>query len=51
MTGTTSPRVTPTAGFFFRILRLYLVHFRGQPRSPFQLMGVAPEPKSEAWRR
>jgi pimeloyl-ACP methyl ester carboxylesterase len=34
---------------FFRILRLYLEHFRGQPGSPFQLMGVAPEPKSEAW--
>ena len=24
-------------------------HFRGQPCSPFQLMGVAPEPKPEAW--
>ena len=34
---------------FFRVLRLYLDHFRGQPGSPFQLMGVAPEPKSEAW--
>ena len=34
---------------FFRVLRLYLEHFRGQPGSPFQLMGVAPEPKSEAW--
>ncbi len=34
---------------FFRILRLYLTHFRGQPSSAFQLMGVAPEPKSEAW--
>jgi uncharacterized protein YndB with AHSA1/START domain len=34
---------------FFRILRLYLTHFRGQPGSPFQLMGVTPEPKSEAW--
>src|SRR3990170_123319 len=33
----------------FRILRLYLTHFREQPCSPFQLMGVAPEPKSEAW--
>jgi uncharacterized protein YndB with AHSA1/START domain len=34
---------------FFRILRLYLTHFRGQPCSAFQLMGVAPEPTSEAW--
>src|SRR5215210_7264890 len=34
---------------FFRILRLYLTHFCGQPSSAFQLMGVAPEPKSEAW--
>jgi uncharacterized protein YndB with AHSA1/START domain len=34
---------------FFRILRLYLTHYRGQPSSAFQLMGVAPEPKSEAW--
>jgi uncharacterized protein YndB with AHSA1/START domain len=34
---------------FFRILRLVLTHFRGQPCSAFQLMGVAPEPMSEAW--
>jgi uncharacterized protein YndB with AHSA1/START domain len=34
---------------FFRILRLYLTHFRGQSCAPFQLMGIAPEPKSEAW--
>jgi uncharacterized protein YndB with AHSA1/START domain len=34
---------------FFRILRLYLTHFRGQPCSAFQLMGVGPEPKSETW--
>jgi hypothetical protein len=34
---------------FFRILRLYLTHFRGQPSAAFQLMGVALEPKSEAW--
>ncbi len=34
---------------FFRILRLYLAHFRGQRGSAFQLMGVAPEPKAEAW--
>ena len=34
---------------FFRILRLYLTHFRGQRCSTFQLMGVAPEPLSKAW--
>src|SRR4051812_41091728 len=34
---------------FFRILRLYLSHFRGQLCSPFQLMGVAPEPTPGAW--
>jgi pimeloyl-ACP methyl ester carboxylesterase len=34
---------------FFRVLRLYLAHFRGQPGRSFQVMGVAPEPKSEAW--
>src|SRR5215210_4846993 len=34
---------------FFRILRLYLTHFRGQPCAAFQLMGVAPEPKEAAW--
>jgi uncharacterized protein YndB with AHSA1/START domain len=34
---------------FFRILRLYLKHFSGQRCSAFQLMGAAPEPKSEAW--
>jgi uncharacterized protein YndB with AHSA1/START domain len=34
---------------FFRILRLYLTHFRGQSCASFQLMGMAPEPKSEAW--
>jgi uncharacterized protein YndB with AHSA1/START domain len=34
---------------FFRILRLYLAHFRGQPSSAFQLMGMSPEPKSTAW--
>ena len=34
---------------FFRILRLYLTHFRGERCSTFQLMGVAPEPVSEAW--
>ncbi|MBI3840283.1 MAG: SRPBCC domain-containing protein [Planctomycetia bacterium] len=34
---------------FFRILRLYLTHFRGQPCSTVQLVGVAPEPGSKAW--
>ncbi|MCI0352560.1 MAG: SRPBCC domain-containing protein [Acidobacteriales bacterium] len=34
---------------FFRILRLYLTHFRGESCIPFQMMGIAPEPKSEAW--
>jgi uncharacterized protein YndB with AHSA1/START domain len=34
---------------FFRLLRLYLTHFRGQPCSAFQLMGAAPEPTQEAW--
>jgi uncharacterized protein YndB with AHSA1/START domain len=34
---------------FFRVLRLYLTYFRGQPSAAFQQMGVAPEPKSEAW--
>lgn len=34
---------------FFRILRLYLTHFSGQPSSMFQLMGTAPEPKETAW--
>src|SRR5437870_1931392 len=29
---------------FFRILRLYLTYFRGQPCSAFQLMGAAAEP-------
>lgn len=36
---------------FFRILRLYLQHFKGEPGTPFQLMGVAPEPQAEAWER
>lgn len=34
---------------FFRILHLYLTHFRGQTASSFQLMGFAPEPVSQAW--
>jgi uncharacterized protein YndB with AHSA1/START domain len=34
---------------FFRILRLYLTHFRGQRSVMFQLMPTAPEPKADAW--
>jgi uncharacterized protein YndB with AHSA1/START domain len=34
---------------FFRILRLYLAHFRGQTGSQIQLTGWAPEPKAKAW--
>jgi uncharacterized protein YndB with AHSA1/START domain len=36
---------------FFRILRLCLQHFRGLPSASFQVMAVAPEPKSEVWER
>jgi len=34
---------------FFRVLRFYLTHFRGQPGVMLQAMGAAPEPKSQAW--
>lgn len=34
---------------FFRILRLYLTHFRGQRCSSFQLMGFAAGPVAAAW--
>jgi uncharacterized protein YndB with AHSA1/START domain len=34
---------------FFRILRLYLAHFRGQHGVSFQLMATASEPKEAAW--
>jgi uncharacterized protein YndB with AHSA1/START domain len=34
---------------FFRILRLYLTHFRGQRGSAMQMGNATPEPKSEAW--
>ena len=34
---------------FFRILRLYLTYFRGQPCAAFQTMGFGPEPKAKAW--
>jgi uncharacterized protein YndB with AHSA1/START domain len=35
---------------FFRILRLYLTHFAGQPCSAFQLMAMTPGPKDAAWK-
>jgi uncharacterized protein YndB with AHSA1/START domain len=34
---------------FFRILRLYLAHFPGQPCAGFQVMGVTVGRESEAW--
>lgn len=34
---------------FFRILRLYLTHFRGQHGSVIQQIGMAPPPASAAW--
>jgi uncharacterized protein YndB with AHSA1/START domain len=34
---------------FFRILRLYLAHFRGQRCTTLHLIGVAPAPEGEAW--
>jgi hypothetical protein len=34
---------------FFRNLRLYLTHFRGEPSSAIQLTGFGPEPKAKAW--
>lgn len=34
---------------FFRLLRLYLAHFRGQPCAPFQVMGAGPEPTAATW--
>jgi hypothetical protein len=34
---------------FFRILRLYLAHFRDLPCAAFQVMGMAPEPVGTAW--
>ncbi|MGK9233446.1 SRPBCC domain-containing protein [Inquilinus limosus] len=34
---------------FFRILRLYLAHFRGQHGVNLQLMGAGPDPKEAAW--
>jgi uncharacterized protein YndB with AHSA1/START domain len=34
---------------YFRILRLYLTHFRGQRCSNIQLVSMAAEPASQAW--
>lgn len=34
---------------FFRILRLRLEHFAGQPAAQFQAMAMVPSPKTEAW--
>ena len=34
---------------FFRLLKLYLAHFAGQPCSRIQLLGFAPAPASTAW--
>lgn len=34
---------------FFRILRLYLTHFRGQRGAQFQIISFAPEPVAAAW--
>jgi hypothetical protein len=34
---------------FFRVLRVYLAHFAGQPSSAFQATGFAAEPVAEAW--
>jgi uncharacterized protein YndB with AHSA1/START domain len=35
---------------FFRILRLYLIHFRGMHCSSFSLMAMAPKPEAEVWK-
>lgn len=35
---------------FFRLLRLYVAHFSGQPCASIQLTGFAPAPKETAWR-
>ncbi|AUX30823.1 MULTISPECIES: SRPBCC domain-containing protein [Sorangium] len=34
---------------FFRILRLYLAHFRGEPCVAFQVMGAGPAPLTATW--
>lgn len=35
--------------WFFRILRLYLAHFRGEPCSPVHVMALTSLPEAEAW--
>ena len=50
MTGTTSSRVTPTGGSRSSASCGSISNTSAaSPAPPFQLMGVAPEPKSEAW--
>jgi len=34
---------------FFRILKLYLTHFPGQPAAAIQAVGVSAEPEAKAW--
>jgi uncharacterized protein YndB with AHSA1/START domain len=34
---------------FFRILRAYLTHFRGQPTATMQVMAMTPQPVRQAW--
>lgn len=34
---------------FFRILRLYLTHFRGQPSATLQVVGTTARPVADAW--
>jgi uncharacterized protein YndB with AHSA1/START domain len=36
---------------FFRTLRIYLTHFRGQPSAIMQHMGLVAGPETEAWER
>lgn len=36
---------------FFRILKIYLAHFRGQPSEVIPLMAMSPESKSAVWDR
>jgi hypothetical protein len=36
---------------WFRILRLYVMHFRGQPCAAFRVTGMVPAPASTAWDR
>jgi len=36
---------------FFRVLGIYMAHFRGQPSEIVSFMAMTPESKSEAWER